>query len=156
MEIKNGKKPLSARPKPQAPTSLEDIFGNPLTVSDDIKRAVEEKGMECRWINFKKFQDIGNSHEYAWRPLKRSECGIMDSTSLINGSDPDGYVRRGDLVLAGRSKELSEKHRLYLKGQANRYKNLQKSHAEELRSFVKKAGIDASITEGYGEDESEE
>jgi hypothetical protein len=57
---------------------------------------------------------MGNSHDRAWRPIKQSECGMIDQ-SLPNGSDVDGYIRRGDLVLAVRPKELGDKHRAVLK-----------------------------------------
>lgn len=155
MSIQNGKKPLSSKPRTQSPASLEDIFGNTLSVDPAIAEAIGKKGMEYRWISMKKYGDMGNSHERAWRPVKRSECGTIDPTSLTNGSDPDGYIRRGDLVLAVRNKDLGDKHRAFLKVQADRQKNVQRDHANELKEFVKKSGINATISEGYGEEDSE-
>jgi hypothetical protein len=155
MEIKNGKKPIASKPKTMSPTSLDDIFGNTLAVSPEIARAIASKGNEYRWISFTKYTQMGNSHERAWRPVKRSECGMIDPTSLQNGSDVDGYIRRGDLVLAVRPKELGDKHRSILKADANRAKNVQKNHADELRQFVRQAGINAKISEGYENDGEE-
>jgi len=155
MSIQNGKKPLSSKPRQQSPASLEDIFGNTLGIEASISDALMKKGLEYRWISMKKYGDMGNSHERAWRPVKRSECGIIDPTAITNGSDPDGYIRRGDLVLAVRSKDLGDKHRAFLKSQADRQRNVQREHANELKEFVKKSGINATISEGYGEEENE-
>lgn len=156
MEIKNGKKPISAKPKQMRPVTLDDVFGNPLTVNEDIANAIKAKGLEYRWISYTKYANMGGSHERAWRPIKRSECGSMDDTSLLNGSDVDGYIRRGDLVLAVRRKEQGDQHRAILKQEASRAKNVQKAHAEELRQFVKSQGINASISEGYDDEDASE
>lgn len=155
MSIQNGKKPLSSKPRQQSPASLEDIFGNTLSVDSEMAESLGKKGLEYRWISMKKYADMGNSHERAWRPVKRSECGMIDQSSIINGSDPDGYIRRGDLVLAVRSKDLGDKHRAFLKVQADRQKNVQRDHANELKDFVKKSGINAKISEGYDDEETE-
>ena len=149
MEIKNGKKPISAKPKSQSLT-LDDLFGNTLSVSPEVAKAIESKGMAYRWISYTKFIQMGGQHERAWRPIKRKDCGMMDSSPE---NDPDGFIRRGDLVLAVRPKELHEKHRAYLRQEAQRGKTVQKSHADELRKYAKDQGIDMKISEGYGEED---
>jgi hypothetical protein len=131
---------------------LDDIFGNTLSVSEEIHKALSEKGLVYRWISMKKFSDNGNSHEYGWRPVKRSECANVES-SPNDGNDPNGFIRRGDLVLGVRSKVLNDQHNQYLRQEAQRSSSLhsQKRHAEELRKHAESQGI--RITEGYDDDE---
>lgn len=150
----NGRKPISSKPKaqPARALGLDDLFGNPLSIDPSVQEAITKMGHEARWIGYQKLVTNGGYHERGWRPVKRSECGNMESIPTF-GVDPDGYFRRGDLVLAVRPKELCEKHRAYLREQAGRGKNIQKQHADEIRQQVKAAGIDAKITEGY-EDET--
>jgi hypothetical protein len=153
--MNNGRKPLSQKGKPSGaarPLGLDEIFGNPLSVDPAIAKAIEAQGKEYRWVGYQKLVSNGGYHERGWKPVKRSECGNMESIPTF-GVDPEGYIRRGDLVLAVRDKELCERHRAYLREQAGRGKQIQKKHADELRQQVKAAGIDATITEGY-EDET--
>ena len=150
--MKNGKLPLSAKSKTPVARSLDDLFGNPLSVDPAIAAAVEKMGLVHRWVGYQKLVANGGYHERGWRPLKRSECGNMESIPTF-GQSPDDYFRRGDLVLAVRTKEMAERHRAFLRQEADRGKNIQAKHADEIRQGLKAAGIDGRIDEGYEDKE---
>ena len=150
MEIKNGKKPLSAKPQP-ARLVLEDIFGNTLSLDPEIAKTIEGKGLSYRWISMRKWQEMGGSHDRAWRPIRRSECGNIGSNS-ISGEDPEGYIRRGDLVLAVRSRELNDKHKAYLRQESDRMSRIQGKQRQELAKEVESLGGKIKISEGYDDE----
>ncbi len=152
MEIRNGKKPLAAKAASKAaPINMDDIFGNALGLDPNIVKALRDKGLVHRFISAPKLMSSGGYHARGWRPIKLKEIegyGTIDTF----GADPDGYLRRGDLVLAVRSKELNDKHKAYLAQEGARGKNIQKKQADELRQFVKGNDLGMEIIEGY-EDE---
>jgi hypothetical protein len=156
--IKNGKKPISQKTRP-ALVNHSDVFANPLDIDPQLKNLIADKGFSIRFINYKQFVDMGGTHEAYWRPVSRKELkewgyDMMDTHSFISGSDPDGFIRRKDLILAVRTKELNEKHKAYLRQEAQSRSNLEKRHAEELRDQVRRSGLNATVSEGY-EDEEE-
>lgn len=152
----NGKKPLSQKPKPMA-LSHDDLFGNQLGVDPDIKKKLNEMGMDCRFISVKHLQDMGGTHQYGWRPVKMKDvCDTIDGHTKLFGADPEGYIRRGDLVLGMRSKELGEKHKQYLAQEADRVslKKLQRSHKDTLRQTLKETG--EHVIAGFDDGSDEE
>jgi hypothetical protein len=163
MEIKNGRKPIAAKAaaKPSR-MNLDDIFGNTLGIDPEMQKIIEAKGFAIRFISASKLESNAGYHNRHWRPLPTSKLkewgydtlNTLDSFSF--GSDPNGFIRRGDLVLAVRPKDLHEKHRAYLKQEAARGRGLQKKHAEELKSLVRDAGLDMKIHEGFEDEKSEE
>jgi hypothetical protein len=161
MEIKNGKKPLSAKRAAQpTPLNMDDIFGNLLGLDPALIKCLEKANFAHRFINAKHYADNGNFHVRGWRAISRKELkelgyDTMSASTLTFGSDADGFFRRGDNVLAVRPMELHKKHRAYLDIEAQRGKRSQQAHAEELRKYVKSAGLDMKVLEGY-EDETEE
>lgn len=152
--IVNGKKPLSQKPK-ATPIAMDDIFGNQLGVEPAILEAIKAKGMDYRFVNAKQLTDMGGYHPHGWRPLKLSEieCDKINLHSFQFGNDPDKYIRRGDAILAVRPTETGDKHRAYLKQEAERAKQIQKTHADELRALAKRSGGGMTVHEGYEENE---
>jgi hypothetical protein len=157
-QIKNGQKPLSEKrlAKP-ARLNMDDIFGNKLGLDPAITSALEAKGMDVRFINAKILQDMGGWNEMGWRPVPMKEvCNTTDTHSFQFGIDPNGFIRRGDLVLAQRPKDMGIKHKQYLaqENERARIKTKSKYHAEELRRLADEAGLDARIHEGYDDEDS--
>lgn len=153
-QIRNGKKPLSQKSRP-APVNAEDIFQNPLGLDPELVTTLQSKGVAYRFINYKKFIEMGGQHQGYWKPVRLSqlkEWGYdnMGLNEFINGQDPDGFVRRQDLVLAIRSKDINDKHLRYLRQEADRVKDMQEAHANEARERVRGSGI--KVHSGY-EDE---
>lgn len=160
--MKNGKKPLSSRGSP-TPINMDDIFGNQLGIDPALAKAIDAEGQAYRFINAKRLQDMGGMHQNGWRPYRPSEeaRAKMDAHTLLFGSDPNGFIRRGDCILATRPKELHEKHKAYLRQEANRGKNVNKVAAQNMRDFVKSNGLDmrvqegAEVHEGFGGDDED-
>jgi hypothetical protein len=153
MTIKNGR---IARPAPKSkPVSLDDIFGNTLSVDPAVAASIEKKGLEYRFISAAKLQANAGYHHRAWRAIKLKDIEGFSGDAF--GSDPDGYYRRGDLVLAVRSKELGDKHRTFLKQEnaRNNARLANKKHAQEMREYVKDNNLEEGMTvhEGYGKDD---
>lgn len=151
MTIKNGQKPLSAKvlAKP-AGLNAEDLFGNPLGLDPELTGELEKKGLAWRFISAKRFQDMGGTHPKGWRPYKCDKM-LSSSPDFVFGSSGDGYVRRGDLILATRPNELHEKHKTYLNQEALRGRQIQQSQAQHLREMVRGANI--KVHEGYDDEE---
>jgi len=152
--IKNGKVPLS-RKQSMAPINSEDIFDNALGIDPALEALIKQKGFAIRYINSTRYSDMGGSHPARWVPVsmkKLREWGYDTMSVLDFGSDPDGYIRRAELVLAIRPIELNDKHKAYLKQEADRarVKNLAKSHADKARSEYGGRGI--QVHEGYQHD----
>jgi hypothetical protein len=157
------KKPFSQRSKP-TPVNMDDIFGNALGLDPELVASIKAKGLSHRFINARKLIDMGGYHPKGWRPYKPSaeERAKLEAQSLLFGSDPDGYIRRGDCILAVRTSELNDKHKAYLKQEAARTQNTAKNAASQIRDFIKSNGLDmrvqegAEVHEGFGEDEDNE
>lgn len=160
--INAGKRPLSQRTR-AATINPDEVFMNTLGLDPDMVKTLEAKHLAYRFINYKKFVDMGGVNEGYWVPVSRKnlkEWGYdkIGTQDFIFGSDTDGYIRRGDLVLAVRSQDLNEKHKAYLKQEANARsgRKMQKTHAEELRDLVKSSGLGGNVHEGYEDEEETE
>lgn len=152
-EIRKGKVPSSRRSRP-TPINSDDVFMNPLGLDTEITDCITKHGFSYRFINYKQFVDMGGSHVAHWRPVRLSQLktwgyDTMAGQALLEGNDTDGFIRRGDLVLAIRNKEINEKHKAYLRQEASAASNSQENHANQLREFVRSSGLKAQVEEGY-------
>ena len=78
----------------------------------------------------------------------------MGTDEFHLGTSPDGFIRRGTLILGVRSKEINEAHKEHLAEKANRKAlGVQTAKAMEMKQLAKNAGVDATIYEGYEENE---
>lgn len=146
----NGKKPLSSKRAPTAPSGIPDFFRNKLMVPDDIAADIASKSQESRWIPYKAYVENGNSHDKGWSVYKAPTKDTQ--TDALLGRHPDGIIRRGDLVLAVRSKEMCDQHRAYLASRAyTQTHGFKKAQADELRQMAKDS--DLKVVEGYEENE---
>jgi len=145
--IVNGKKPL---PSSKKALQHDDLFGNMLSISPDIQAELDAKGLVGRWVSASKLYAAGGYHPKGWVVYKSDSI----KTEFKFGNDPDGIIRRGDSVLAVKSKEKADQHREFLKQKAARQTNTQAMAASELRSAMAKTGLNAKVYDGYdGEDE---
>lgn len=121
-----------------------------LAVDPRILADIESKGMTCRWINAVKLKANYGFDARQWVPYK-SEVKLSDSFGF---TDSEGYVRRGDLVLAVQSKEIAARRKAKIEDRNRRMQNAQgRQAADQLRKSFSDAGIDAKIHEGYDENE---
>jgi hypothetical protein len=112
---------------------------------------LEAKGYVGRFVSIKTLEAYGGQHPRGWRPYKREQN--QSSTDFFFGKDPDGYTRRGDLVLAVKTKEDVTRHRALLEQEAKALSvsRLSKRRNEEFKQFVKDAGMNdyVSVKDGY-------
>lgn len=123
-------------------------------VDAGVKRDIEKQGMVCRWINAKKLQENYGFDRRQWKPYKKATDSIASSNSF-GGTDSEGFVRRGDLILAVRPKALQDK---YSEQISNKNKSLQKVHqkqaAAEIKQKLQESGTRGiKVLEGYDENE---
>lgn len=152
--MKNGKAPISTKAPAQDDT-LADMYMNPLKIDETLKSELRTKGLEYRFINIKSFKDLG-FHRSHWRPYKRDSVQPQDSGF---GTDTEGYLRRGDLVLAVKAKEHADLHRNQLRLKAKLQASPSKVRAAELKQMMQAAGVKGRVHEGFeeeGEKETEE
>ena len=151
MTIKNGKKPLSSKPSMSTITA-DDVFGNPLKIPEDLQKELNDKNLTPKWVAAKVVYENGGYHPKGWVPYKRATT-TQSMTEFGLGRDPEGVVRRGDLLLGVKPKAEAEKHKAYLTQKANRAAGINEEKAEEMRRFARDAKIDATIHEGYDDNE---
>ena len=147
---KQGKKPLTQRPI-QAESLHEEVFGDTLKVDADLQAELATKNFACRWVDAKKLYEMNGYHKNGWVPYRRDANAKVGLSDFKFGTDPDGIVRRGTLILAVKSIEAHNKHKAALELRANRGRAINKTKADELRDMVRTTGVKAVVHEGYEE-----
>lgn len=149
--IQKGKKHISNRTT--APINAGEIFGDLLKLDDELKAELATKGLEGRFVDAQKLYAFGGYHKNGWQAYKREKGANIGNTDFKLGTDPDGIVRRGTLILAVKPIELAVKHRSYLRAKSDRYSKVQQSRAEELRRSARASNTEVEVLEGYEENE---
>ena len=149
MNTKDGKKPLSAKTSKKV-DSYSDLFGDATSISEELKKELEEQGLVPRWVDYKQMKEMDGYHKKGWVIYRRKNRDIIDNQEFRFGTGPDGLVRRGSMVLAVKSKADWVKHKNYLKDKAERYgAYFKKRQVSELRKLAQDSGIKTTIVEGY-------
>lgn len=151
----NGRKPAQ---KATPSIMSDDIFGNALELSNEIRAELKRKGLVPRWISYKKLVENQGFHPKGWTAYKRSKedmekSGTIESSTFLNGSDPDGYIRRGESILAVKTVAKAEEHRNWLAMRAQKQKSHSEIAAEELRATARSAGMKSLVDDQPDEDE---
>jgi hypothetical protein len=130
----------------EAPINMADVFMNELELDPILLKELKEKGLAYRFINGTHYRKNG-SHRARWIPYKR------ETKSELFGADPDGFVRRGDLILAVKPEQAAQMHKQLLKQRAQAQSNavINKTHAEQFREMAKESGVKTQVSEGFGE-----
>jgi hypothetical protein len=102
-----------------------------------------EKGLECRFISRKKYQEEGNRHRHYWAP-HRFDNAARDTMSVDSAATAEGFVVRGEMVLATRPIELGNAHRDLIE---RKRISLHGKPVETSRGFSKYAQTDESDDE---------
>lgn len=150
--MSNPKKPAAKVKAPlYNPTSF---YNDQLALDDELKAELAEKGLSYKFINAQEFAKRG-SHKSHWVPYKREKKVENSSFSKIYGTDPEGFVRRGDLILAVKTMEQADAHRDFLRQRSQQLStSVDQQAAEELKRTFRNAGVKAKILTGYdGEEE---
>lgn len=130
--------------------SYDEFFNNRLSLPDSIKEKLKAEGLDWRFINAAQFRQDGGIHKSHWRPYKAS--GEIATTQGVNA---EGFIQRGDLLLAVREKKISKMHRSFLDQRNQRLKGINKQQADEFRQRIREEGRSGQVkvVEGYGSDE---
>lgn len=122
----------------------------PFDLPRDVKEELEAKGLVGRFINVKEMERFGGVHPKGWRPYKRTSVENSEYAAIF-GKDPDGYIRRGDVILGVKTKEEVARHKAYLAQRAAEQdiKKVTKKSGQVLREYVKDLGLsdNVSVTE---------
>jgi hypothetical protein len=145
-----GKKPLSSKPK-RASFQEPDFFRNKLVVAPEVAAEIAEQGLECRWIDYKKYIADDNQHNRGWTVYRRKQDSA--TAALQFGNNPDGIIRRGNTVLAVRPIEQGDEHRAYIKERNKILKGFKKAKANELREA---GGSDLVVDDKFDDSEQDE
>lgn len=137
---------VNVKSEPDLAANYTDYFGNEFELPSAIKQALKDQGLVARFVNASKFRDEYSVHRGGWQVYNARAGGVLKS---LQGADPEGIIRRGDLVLAVRTVDASLKHKKVLKQMNGQLKNINKLKAEELRDSAKAAGVEATVIEGY-------
>lgn len=141
--MKNGQKPITEK---YDDSDVYEGDANLLTVDSKIKKEIESKGLDGRFISYKEYIANGQHHVQKWKPYKIDYAKMGISTDFMQGQDVSGYIRRGDLIFATRSKQISAGHRAKL----SHLRSSQRQKAardgavfDDLKKAAKAAGVRA-------------
>lgn len=150
-KFKGGKVPQSEKPKEKLGlVTYDDIYTNPLQVPNELKEELEEAGLSYKFINGKELVENHGFHHAGWKPYK-PKCQAV--TAATFGADPEGYFRRGDLILAVLPKEVVARQKAFIKQKAQNM--IDPNNAKrELKALAQRSGVDARVT-GWEEDEDQ-
>jgi hypothetical protein len=124
-------------------------FTDQLAISPAILAEIKEKGLKHRWINAHKLQANYGFDSRQWQPYRVENI----QKSAFGSTDAEGYIRRGDLVLAVQSEAIAKRRYAIVERKNAINKNHLKNTAEQFREEFKKAGIKTKVEEGYGEED---
>lgn len=152
---KSGEVPFSQRLAPTPPAEQTGVdsfqfYGNKLEIPKALSEEIKKKGYVYRFINIKKFKEDGGVHRSYWRPYVPEITTVQDD---VYGRSPEGYVTRGDCVLAVRSLAQNTSHKEYLHRKNLAYRSYNKTAKEELQKMLDGSGL--TVQAGY-DDSSDE
>lgn len=118
------------------------LFGSSrLEVPDYILEEAAKLGLEVRWISVKELQENQNSHHRLWQAWKWDSKREKSATEIFAfGNDPEGLIRRGDLVLGARPIEIGDEHRAELEKARARYRRYKQTKQKEFSDYVRQEG----------------
>lgn len=123
-----------------------------LTVTQ--KEYVKKNSLVVRFIRKKDYLEANNFHKTGWKIVQDNE---------MPGSNSEGLIEVGDLVLAVKTESAQTAHRAELKRRSDRHtdqKRIAREAADQLRQAARAANLNAQIHEGYeengGKDSDEE
>jgi hypothetical protein len=139
------KEAVSTTPLYDPAMSLDPFAVHPALLED-----IKQKNLAHRWINAKKFKDNYGYDSRQWTPYK-PDVKITSSMEYFGYADPEGFIRRGDSLLAVQPMAIKERRSAQIsqKTQHSAKAHRQASKAQ-LESALKSTGDSkAKVHEGY-------
>lgn len=154
----SGKQPLAKKPKYLSQFSEGDMFTDRFAINKSLKDKLKQLGLEVRFINRKRLEEVSGYHERGWKVFKRADFLENGEDALegagLGGTSPDGVIQIAHDVLAYRPIWMGDKHRADI---AKRTKlqsgDKMKAAAEDLRETARRSGVKIKVLEGYEENE---
>jgi hypothetical protein len=125
----------------QALLDMEDQ----LAIDPSLTAELKAKGLAHRWINGVKHKSNFGYDSRSWTPYKREKTNGLETISAYGYADSEGFIRRGDLVLAVRPQAIQD---------AVKTKNINKNNAlagdhkkmsvEQMKQTFRDGGISKS------------
>lgn len=128
-------------------------FNDRLAIDPALKSELESKNLVWRWTNFKKLKDNHGFDPRMWAPYKRESKPTGGMFEAYGYTDPEGYIRRGDLVLAVQTQEIYNRRKADTDRRRAALNNNQKVAAKQLNETFAEAGVKAKVYSGYDENE---
>lgn len=131
-----------------------ESFDDQFAVAPAIKQEIESQGLVYRWINAHKLQANYGFDSRQWQPYKMKNPINFGG---LESKDSEGYIRRGDLILAVQTQEVAGRRRAITERRRQALNNAvqNKEAARELKKAMSDAGIQAKVYEGYDENGEE-
>ena len=117
-----------------------------------LKAELDGKGLAHRWINAKTYKDNYGYDRRRWVPYKR-ESKAPSGYESYGYADPEGFIRRGDLILAAQPQAFADNRKAKIIARTASQANQNKQAAAELAETLKNSGHRAKVYEGYDENE---
>jgi hypothetical protein len=119
-----------------------------LALTDKQKAYLKTNDIVHRFVYKKEYLKNNNFHRSGWKVI---------SDPNMPGTNAEGLVEVGDLVLAVKTTQAQKVHKDNVQARANRtFNQANKAAGEELRDKARKAGLSAEIHVGYEENGGEE
>jgi len=143
---KAGKAPVSEKETTSSFLSEfegESPLGDMLSIPAALKKEIEDQGLAYKFINYKIYKESG-MHKRGWKPypIQSAPSGVQK----LFGSSPEGYLVRGDCILAVIPTTWKNKIKEQIAQKNKTYANFNKQKADEFR---KSLGGDSTVYEGY-------
>jgi hypothetical protein len=128
-------------------TGVPEFLQNRFHVERELKEYFAARGLKHRWINMTKFRS-DRFHRTGYVPYKREADTPASVADQLLGTSPDGFIVRGDMVLAVKQQAQADKYRKWLRDKTDRARrNVREQAGAELRQQLR--GLKAEIHEGY-------
>jgi hypothetical protein len=151
-----GRKPLSSR-QTASFVKEPEFFTNPQAIPPVIQQDIDKRGLEARWIDYKRYLEFGNTHHRGWTVyIGDKEAAAKSGAGQFGVLNADGMVRRGSTVLAVRPKTQGDQHRAWNQHRANQLLGVRAAKADEMRQLARDGGADSVIDDSFDGDDSED
>ena len=111
---------------------------NKLSIPAALQQELDDAGYDYRWLNEAVYRQNYNMHKSGWKPYH-----VKNKRAMPSEIDSEGILRRGDLILGVRPKDLSNQHRQKINDANLRQsgKAMQKKKTEEFKQLMKDTGL---------------
>lgn len=145
---------ISKKSKTELAQELASLQDNSdiYAISPELQAELDEQGLVGRFINAKKYAENYGQHRSGWRVYKRDMSKLkkgQGSLDFVHGTDPEGYIRRMDLVLAVKSNEEGDKQRKRQRIMTAMQSDVTEMQAQQMEDTIRRSGLKADVSKGY-------